>query len=92
MAMTWWRRMAPAKSGAVCVLFSMSAANAAEARPVLQAGAPETPVSEGHFCVSGAGTPPRRNAREAVGHSLDALSHVLGEFVELPAVADLRRP
>jgi predicted dehydrogenase len=28
----------------------------------------------------------------AVGHSLDILNHVLGEFVNLSAVADLRRP
>src|SRR5881396_282878 len=28
----------------------------------------------------------------AVGHSLDILSHVLGEFGELSAVSDLRRP
>jgi predicted dehydrogenase len=28
----------------------------------------------------------------AVGHSLDTLNHVLGEFVELSAVSDLRRP
>src|ERR1700704_4442038 len=28
----------------------------------------------------------------AVGHSLDVLSHVLGEFAELSAVSDLRRP
>ena len=28
----------------------------------------------------------------AVGHSLDTLSYVLGEFAELSAVADLRRP
>jgi predicted dehydrogenase len=28
----------------------------------------------------------------AVGHSLDALNHVLGEFAGLSAVADLRRP
>jgi predicted dehydrogenase len=28
----------------------------------------------------------------AVGHSLDTLSHVLGEFAELSAVSDLRRP
>src|SRR2546430_5942642 len=28
----------------------------------------------------------------AVGHSLDTLTHVLGEFVELSAVSDLRRP
>src|SRR5213080_4496163 len=28
----------------------------------------------------------------AVGHSLDTLSYVLGEFVELSAVSDLRRP
>src|SRR5439155_12319668 len=28
----------------------------------------------------------------AVGHSLDLLNHVLGEFVELSAVSDLRRP
>src|SRR5437763_4848802 len=28
----------------------------------------------------------------AVGHSLDALSYVLGEFAELSAVSDLRRP
>src|SRR5438876_1534625 len=28
----------------------------------------------------------------AVGHSLDTLSHVLGEFADLSAVADLRRP
>src|SRR3989440_258479 len=28
----------------------------------------------------------------AVGHSLDILNHVLGEFVELSAVSDLRRP
>jgi predicted dehydrogenase len=28
----------------------------------------------------------------AVGHSLDLLNHVLGEFVDLSAVSDLRRP
>src|SRR6266704_3619023 len=28
----------------------------------------------------------------AVGHSLDTLSHVLGEFADLSAVSDLRRP
>src|SRR2546425_8811892 len=28
----------------------------------------------------------------AVGHSLDTLSFVLGEFVDLSAVSDLRRP
>jgi predicted dehydrogenase len=28
----------------------------------------------------------------AVGHSLDALTYVLGEFAELSAVSDLRRP
>jgi predicted dehydrogenase len=28
----------------------------------------------------------------AVGHSLDTLNHVLGEFAELSAVSDLRRP
>jgi len=28
----------------------------------------------------------------AVGHSLDILNHVLGEFTDLSAVADLRRP
>src|SRR5437868_14619785 len=28
----------------------------------------------------------------AVGHSLDTLSYVLGEFAELSAVSDLRRP
>jgi predicted dehydrogenase len=28
----------------------------------------------------------------AVGHSIDLLSHVLGEFVDLSAVSDLRRP
>src|SRR5207244_10296645 len=28
----------------------------------------------------------------AVGHSLDALNHVLGEFAELSAVSGLRRP
>ncbi|MEN3303917.1 MAG: hypothetical protein V7603_119, partial [Micromonosporaceae bacterium] len=28
----------------------------------------------------------------AVGHSLDILNHVLGEFVDLSAVSDLRRP
>jgi predicted dehydrogenase len=28
----------------------------------------------------------------AVGHGLDTLNHVLGEFVELSAVSDLRRP
>src|SRR5205807_386485 len=28
----------------------------------------------------------------AVGHSLDILSHVLGEFADLSAVSDLRRP
>src|SRR5438132_1609890 len=28
----------------------------------------------------------------AVGHSLDTLNHVLGEFADLSAVADLRRP
>jgi predicted dehydrogenase len=28
----------------------------------------------------------------AVGHSLDVLSHVLGEFADLSAVSDLRRP
>jgi predicted dehydrogenase len=28
----------------------------------------------------------------AVGHSVDTLSHVLGEFAELSAVSDLRRP
>ena len=28
----------------------------------------------------------------AVGHSLDTLNHVLGEFVDLSAVSDLRRP
>src|SRR5437588_1229211 len=28
----------------------------------------------------------------AVGHSLDLLNHVLGEFADLSAVADLRRP
>src|SRR5207247_10200229 len=28
----------------------------------------------------------------AVGHSLDILSHVLGEFGELSAISDLRRP
>ena len=60
MAMTWWRRTAAAKSGTVCVLFSMSAVNAAEARPTF-AGAPATPVSEGHLCVSGAGTPSKVN-------------------------------
>src|SRR5213079_1760332 len=28
----------------------------------------------------------------AVGHSLDTLNHVLGEFADLSAVSDLRRP
>src|SRR5207302_5978784 len=28
----------------------------------------------------------------AVGHSLDLLNHVLGEFADLSAVSDLRRP
>src|SRR5207302_8704499 len=28
----------------------------------------------------------------AVGHSLDGLNYVLGEFVDLSAVSDLRRP
>src|SRR3954451_11033153 len=28
----------------------------------------------------------------AVGHSLDLLNHILGEFADLSAVADLRRP
>src|SRR5437773_9595992 len=28
----------------------------------------------------------------AVGHSLDVLNHVLGEFADLSAVSDLRRP
>jgi hypothetical protein len=28
----------------------------------------------------------------AVGHSLDILNHVLGEFADLSAVSDLRRP
>src|SRR5207244_6308123 len=28
----------------------------------------------------------------AVGHSLDTLNHVLGEFADLSALADLRRP
>jgi hypothetical protein len=73
----------------------MSAANAAQARPTLQAGAPETPVSECRSRVSGAGTPSRQrgqHARKTIGHSPDASSRVLGEFVELSAVADLRRP
>jgi hypothetical protein len=61
MAVAWWRRPAPAKSGTACVLFLMSAASAAWARPTLQAGAPETPASECHFCVSGAGTASRAN-------------------------------
>src|SRR6478672_4991580 len=28
----------------------------------------------------------------AVGHSLDTLNHVLGEFADLSALSDLRRP
>ena len=28
----------------------------------------------------------------AAGHSLDILNHVLGEFADLSAVSDLRRP
>ena len=55
-AMTWWRRTASAKSGTVCVPLPVSAANAAQARPTLQAGVPSRLVSGGHFWVSAAGS------------------------------------